>query len=1396
MFAMPTRLLAPLVFAVGSVLLSGCGGGGGDGGTAATLEVIKTGTGTGTVSGSGISCGSSCSAGTTVGTSVTLVAVAGAGQLFDGWNGDAASCGAASSCTLTINSSRVVVRASFSVIPTTTVTVAFGGSGSGSVSSAPAGINCTAAAGSDCSENYSQGGMVTLTATPANANSVFASWGGDAAGCGTSSNCTLLLTGNAITAVASFQPVLRTLSVSRTGTGTVTSSPAGISCGSDCGENFQQGSVVTLTATPGSGFIFQGWGGDCTGTASCLVTMSADRAVTATFVSSSVVLTVNKTGNGTVSSAPAGINCGSSCVASYARGSAVTLTATADSPDIFQGWSGGGCSGTGSCTLTLSGDVTVNAAFSATVGEFFGLTSGNRIVSFNRGSPNVFRSTALITGLNGGETVRAIDTRPADGLVYALTSSARLVTVNPVTGAATVKSTLARDPADTTDVFATLNGSVFGMDFNPTVDRLRIVSNAGQNLRVNVDTGLVITDGALNPGSPAVVDAAYTFNFSGSAATGLFVIDSASDKLFQQTPPNNGTLVEIGNLGFNAAALGGFEIIGSNVDAFFANTGGSSPGSFYRINLATGAATKLGDFSGSEALISIAAPIAAAPPAAGDLALLTASNKLLTVNRNAPGTLRTSAAITGLTAGETSLDIDYRTDAARALYLLARNSSGAASLYTVDPATGAAGGRVVLAADAADTSSPYAGLTGNAFGIDFNPVADRLRIVSDSGQNLRVNVATGLVTTDTAIPATNTLVAAGYTNAFQQTGSTTLFTIDANARVLNRQMPPNDGTQVAVGSLGLTTVTAPVGFDINGSNNEGLLSITGNGTPQLYSVNLATGSASAPVALAGGETLKGLSLRPQGEPQIFALSSTGNLLRFTTSTSNSYTTVGAISFPSGTTGVTLLGMDFRPRTGELVALGSDARLYTVNPATAAATLLSSLAADPDDTIDGNAAFTATLIAASNSYAVDFNPVVDLLRIVGSNNANLRVNVDTGAVFTDTNVGRPPVAITGIGFTGPATPLLYGIDSASDRLFSIDTGTGATAGRLTQVGELGVDLATISGFDIIGGSEAYAVSVVNSAANLYAVTLGSGAAVLRGAVALPTGATALVAFSASTAGNNDLYAITDNSRLLVFDRNAPATLITNRALSGIGAGESIIGMDFSTANTLYVVTVSGNTVGRLYTIDITTGVANPVTATTTSLPPATVSSFTLPPAASYGVDFRPGSASTTPPATNGLLRITTDTLKNLELNLSTLAVTSLADLSQPVPLITSEAYTNSFAGATSTRLFALDTGNDSLMTQGKATPNDGQLFDLRAFGTAVANTGGFEVLGGADGYAIAVLQAGGNAYSTLYRVDLSGATPPLSLGNGTQAASDVGLPAAGSSPDSRVQVNAVAVRFTP
>ncbi len=161
------------------------------------------------------------------------------------------------------------------------------------------------------------------------------------------------------------------LDVAVTGSGSVTSQPSGINCGSICNASYAANTSVTLTATAASGNSFSAWGGACAGTsaATCTVQMNAVKSVTATFVTNSGTthtLDVSVTGNGAISSQPAGINCGSTCSAPFASGALVTLTATPANGNQFTAW-GGACSGTtATCAVQMNAAASVTATFAPT----------------------------------------------------------------------------------------------------------------------------------------------------------------------------------------------------------------------------------------------------------------------------------------------------------------------------------------------------------------------------------------------------------------------------------------------------------------------------------------------------------------------------------------------------------------------------------------------------------------------------------------------------------------------------------------------------------------------------------------------------------------------------------------------------------------------------------------------------------------------------------------------------------------------------------------------------------------------------------------------------------------------------------------------------------------------
>lgn len=212
-------------------------------------------------------------------------------------------------------------------------------------------------------------------------------------------------------------------------------------------------------------------------------------------------------------------------------------------------------------------------------------TGGTNLLSFNINSP-ANAVTTVITGMQPGETLVGIDIRPLNSKLYGVGSTSRLYVIDPNTGAATVVGAPFAEP---------LQGTSFGVDFNPVADRLRIVSNTGQNIRVNAENGtLAGKDIAINPAGSNVSAVAYFNNIAGAATTFLYDVDATTDRLYRQEPPNNGSLTVVGQLGVNVEASNGFDI--SGVDKAYAIFTTGAATKLYKINLNSGAATAVGDF--------------------------------------------------------------------------------------------------------------------------------------------------------------------------------------------------------------------------------------------------------------------------------------------------------------------------------------------------------------------------------------------------------------------------------------------------------------------------------------------------------------------------------------------------------------------------------------------------------------------------------------------------------------------------------------------------------------------------------------------------------------------------------------------------------------------------------
>ena len=480
----------------------------------------------------------------------------------------------------------------------------------------------------------------------------------------------------------------------------------------------------------------------------------------------------------------------------------------------------------------------------------------------------------------------------------------------------------------------------------------------------------------------------------------------------------------------------------------------------------------------------------------GDTWAVTSGNRLIGFNENNPGQPRRVLSLFGLQGGEQLLAIDFRPADGR-LYGL--GSTG--RIYQLDIRNGAASFVCRL-------SATGTGLSGADFGMDFNPVADRLRIVSDAEQNLRVELTAGAggvcntAAADSALAPAGAVVAVAYANSLAGASATTLFGIDSASDALVRigadpaaggACPgatgnPNCGVVTPVGSLGVDA-SGLAGFDIDGANDHAVAALNVGGVSQLYTINLASGAATLRGAIGGGETIRGLSRVP-AEARVFGVTDTNALVSFAPGAPQTVTSVGAIAGLQA--GEAVVGLDFRPADGELYALGSTGRVYRLSTATGGVVATRTLAADPADTSSPFTGLTGT------AFGLDFNPVADRLRVVSEQEQNLRINVDSAqGVTTDGNLapaGNVVAAAYTSNFDGAGATQLFVIDSGDD---SLKLQNPPNDGTLVSPLPLGVAVedSALNAFDIAGGRNGLVLAAlrVGGQSNLYSVNLATGAA---------------------------------------------------------------------------------------------------------------------------------------------------------------------------------------------------------------------------------------------------------------------------------------------------------------
>lgn len=474
---------------------------------------------------------------------------------------------------------------------------------------------------------------------------------------------------------------------------------------------------------------------------------------------------------------------------------------------------------------------------------FYALADNNTLYELNVQNPGSPIRTLTLTGFEPNEKLLSIDFRPATGQLYGIGDKNHIYTINLrsdiAPGRVTVVSPVPINPG--------ISGPmVVGFDFNPTVDRIRLVMNTAENLRLHPETNAVVAvDGYLKGYNDVkIAAAAYTNNVAGATTTQLYDIDPDTDKLYLQMPPNDGVLKEVGSLGMNIQDIGGFDIA-AETNFAIASVKVNNVWELAEVNLTSGSLLKIGNLPSGK-IIGIAMPTAPVAYA------VDASNKLITFNPKNPGT-RVEKAITGLPNGVTIEGIDFRPTSGR-LHALGSNGK----LYTIDLASAAS----TVRPDFHYLSDPNFKVMGTSFGFDFNPVADRLRIVSNTGQNLRIDVSNSITLVDGPLnlPAgqgTPFVNAAAYTNSFPGTTSTVLYDIDSQSNTLYKQNPPNSGGLERVGALGVD-VDAANGFDIGGTTGMAYALLTVNGSTGLYSINLTSGAATKVSDFAGH--IKGFAL--------------------------------------------------------------------------------------------------------------------------------------------------------------------------------------------------------------------------------------------------------------------------------------------------------------------------------------------------------------------------------------------------------------------------------------------------------------------------------------------------------------------------------------------------------
>lgn len=503
----------------------------------------------------------------------------------------------------------------------------------------------------------------------------------------------------------------------------------------------------------------------------------------------------------------------------------------------------------------------------------YALQPKNVLIAVDSADPTVVLAQTKVKGLARQESLVAIDFRPGTGELYGAGSAGSLYRIDPSSGGTTAVGI---------GLGVQLLGTAFGIDFSPTTDELRLVSDLDQNLRISPDAGAVIdsspdaagVQGDVNLAfaatdrnagvDPYIAGAAYTNNSPGAMSSTLYVLDNNQDMLVRQgsvggspTSADSGQLFTVGSLGVTPLSYDGFDIITTDgVDTAYAAFGVQPrrPSQLYTINLNTGLATVGGEI-GRKRQPTLAIAVA---PVGADLFAVSKKNELLSLNTATPGLILGSTKINGIGRGERIVGIDFR-PADNTLFALTTGER----LYTINPAAGIA-----------TPIGPASAVSMNkraSYGFDFNPAVDEIRVVNDADENVRFdptaaaaidfnpNVAGVQGDTNLAYIAGDSnqgkdpsIVGIAYTKNLPSGTPTTLYGIDSAQNTLVTQgsigggpTSPSTGQLLTVGGLGVNVGEA-VGFDIktaDGIDFAYATFLSDNRRDGLYRINLSTGAA-------------------------------------------------------------------------------------------------------------------------------------------------------------------------------------------------------------------------------------------------------------------------------------------------------------------------------------------------------------------------------------------------------------------------------------------------------------------------------------------------------------------------------------------------------------------------